>query len=305
MRCALRAGAAVVLSALGCAAQAASALEGGWRAEEPTAPTAGLDGALRLAAPAGSAEEDVGGGPLAPLSSPSPLIELPVPHHGPAVVSLPLGARSRRPVLVAAHGAGDRPEWQCHVWRRIVGDRAFVLCPRGFPTNPYVPSEETGYFYTTHHALGREITLALGALAARFGDHVDLEAPAYAGFSQGAIMGAILLPGHPARFSRAALIEGGYGLFHEWNIPVAQAFRRRGGQRVLLACGRPRCVEQARVSAGYMRRTGLEARVLYAAGAGHSYGGVMEEEVRKAFAWLTEGDPRWGRPGQRAWDERP
>ena len=234
-----------------------------------------------------------GAEPSAPLAARAPFLDLPVPHHHAAVVSLPLGAAAPRPVLVAAHGAGDTPEWQCQAWRRIVGDRAFILCPRGFPMNPYVPAAETGYFYTTHHALGREITLALEALRARFPEHVDAAAPAYAGFSQGAIMGALLLPNHPARFVRAALVEGGYGLFQEWNIPVAQSFKRRGGSRVLLACGRPACVEQARVSAGYLRRAELEARVIHAQGAGHSYGGVMGEELLRAFAWLIEGDPRW------------
>lgn len=231
--------------------------------------------------------------PLSPLEAPGPFLDLPVPHHRDAVVSLPLGATTPRPVLLAAHGAGDRPEWQCQVWRGIVGDRAFILCPRGFPMNPYLPPGETGYFYTTHHALGREITLALEALRARFPEHLDAEAPAFAGFSQGAIMGALLLPNHPARFTRAALVEGGFGLFHEWNIPVAQRWQRHGGVRALLACGRPECVDQAQVTAGYLRRGGVEARVVHAEGAGHSYGGVMEEDLRRTFAWVIEGDSRW------------
>jgi predicted esterase len=231
-------------------------------------------------------------GDLAPITG-APFVELAVPNHRPAVVSLPLGATSRRPVLVAAHGAGDRPEWQCHVWRGIVGDRAFVLCPRGFPTNPYVPPEHTGYFYTTHHALAREIGLAFEALVKRFPDHVDPKDPVFAGFSQGAIFGALVLPRHPVRFARAALVEGGYGFFHEWNIHAAQTWTNRGGVRVLLACGRVRCVEQATPTAYYMKRGGLDARILHAEGAGHSYGGRMEIAVREAFGWLIEGDPRF------------
>jgi len=256
----------------------------------PQDPAATSSRAKASAPRAASAPPD---GP-APLTSPgSPFVELPVPNHRPAVVSLPLGATSRRPVLVAAHGAGDRPEWQCHVWRGIVGDRGFVLCPRGFPTNPYVPPEHTGYFYTTHHALAREIALAFEALVKRFPDHVDPNAPIFTGFSQGAIMGALVLPRHQVRFARAALVEGGYGFFHEWNIHAAQTWTNRGGLRVLLACGRVRCVEQATPTAYYMKRGGLTARILHAPGAGHSYGGSMEVAVRDAFGWLVEGDPRW------------
>lgn len=278
--------------AAGCLVAPASVPDG--RAEQPAPPPLAADAPAdaRAAAPASQGTEP-GRGALPRLTSPAPFIDLPVPGHRPAVVSLPLGATSRRPVLVVAHGAGDRPEWQCHVWRGIVGDRAFILCPRGFPTNPYVPPEHTGYFYTTHLTLGREITLALEALRERFPEHADLDAPAYAGFSQGAIMGAMLLPNHPAKFARAALVEGGYGLFQEWNIPVAQRFKSHGGERVLLACGRVRCVEQARVSASYMKRGGLDVRVTHAEGAGHSYGGVMEQSLRATFAWVIEGDPRW------------
>jgi predicted esterase len=258
--------------------------------------TALLAGAVIAATPLPTAHAEPPPSPpaaLAPLAAPSPLVDLPVPNHYDAVVSLPAGATSRRPIIVVAHGAGDRPEWQCELWRRIVQNRAFILCPRGFPTNPYVPPQLTGYFYPTHLALGREISLALEALHERWSDYVDLDAPAYAGFSQGAIMGANLLPNHPARFARAALVEGGYGLFDEWSVPAAQRFHRRGGRRVLLACGRAKCVADARASMRWLALGGVEVRMVHAVGAGHSYGGAMEREVARAFAWLIEGDPRW------------
>lgn len=179
------------------------------------------------------------------------------------------------------------------MWRRIVGDRAFILCPRGFPINPFVPPAQTGYFYTDHHSLGREISRALEALSAKFKGLVDATSPAYSGFSQGAIMGALLLPNHPARFGRAALIEGGVGSFQEWTIAAAQHWKERGGERAILACGGLRCAEHARVTASYLRRGGLSPQVLYVEGAGHSYGGAIEARLRGSFEWLIEGDARW------------
>src|SRR5262245_33463782 len=56
------------------------------------------------------------------------MMSLPVEGHNPAVVSVPRGATGRMPVLVATHGAGDRAEWHCEIWRDIVGNRGFVLC---------------------------------------------------------------------------------------------------------------------------------------------------------------------------------
>ena len=280
----------LLLVPLGCSAPPPTLPERALPPDPPQAPR--LDGVPRDPPDPTRAPESPAA-VLAPLASPTPFVDLPVPRHGSAVVSVPLGARSPRPVMVIAHGAGDRPEWQCGAWREIVQNRGFLLCLRGFPTDPYAPPQQQGYFFADHHALGREMSLALEALAARWPAHADLEAPAYAGFSQGAIMGALLLPQHPARFGRAALVEGGYGLFQEWNIPVAERWRRRGGQRVLLACGRLRCVEQAGISAFYLGRAGLDARVVHAEGAGHSYGGAMQREVAAAFDWLIEGDRRW------------
>ncbi len=240
---------------------------------------------------------------LPPLEA-EPLVSLAVKRHGTAVVSVPVGATGPRPVIVAAHGAGDRPDEQCRHWRAIVGDGAFVLCPRGFPINPHMPEGQTGFFYTTHHQLGDEVTAALAALAERFPWHADLAAPLYAGFSQGAIMGALLLPGHPARFTRAVLIEGGYGLFQEWNRFAARSFKRRGGERILLVCGRADCAARAAVSARYMRAEGVEARVVTAEGAGHTYLGAVAGEVASAFPWVVAGDARFTATGAKSADGR-
>jgi predicted esterase len=176
-----------------------------------------------------------------------------------------------------------------------VGDQAFLLCVTGSAMYPYEPPSYAGYFYTGHPALGREMSAAFRALQDRFGAHVDAAEPLFAGYSQGAIMGALLLPQHPLRFSRAALIEGGFGFYQEWNVAAARRFAEQGGRRVLLACGRPRCVEQAEKTSRYLRMGGLGARVVHARGAGHSCGSIMERELRQAFGWLVEGDGRFPR----------
>ncbi|MBI4701402.1 MAG: hypothetical protein HY744_09620 [Deltaproteobacteria bacterium] len=227
--------------------------------------------------------------------APGPFAELPVPGWEPAVVSLPAGAPGPRPVLVATHGAGGRAEQHCQLWRGVVGDRAVVLCPRGRPINPHGPGSPAaaGYFYPSHGALGAEVSAALDALRARFPDLVDPEAPLFAGYSQGAVMGALLLPDHPARFARAALVEGGVGELAEWNVPVARRWREHGGRRVLLACGRAQCLPQARESARRLARGGVEAQVLYAAGAGHSLREPLPRLLGEAWGWLVAGDPRW------------
>lgn len=229
------------------------------------------------------------------LNAPSPFVELVVPGYHEAVVSLPLGATSPRPLLVAAHGAGDRAEWHCELWRSIVADRAFVLCPRGRRTDERVPHAEAGYYYPDHFALDKEVQAAISALRERYRPYLDDARAVYAGFSQGAIHGALLIALHPEQFPRAALVEGGNGFFGEWSPHAARRYHSGGGERVLFGCGSPACVRTAQRCAGYLTKAGAEARVVHAVGAGHSYGGAMQTELEKSFEWLVAGDPRWAR----------
>jgi predicted esterase len=233
--------------------------------------------------------------PFGSLDSPftSEFTELAVPGHNAAIVSLPRGATRPRPLIVAAHGAGDRAEWHCELWRRIVGDGAFVLCPQGRRTDERVPHADASYFYPHHFALDKEVEAAVRALGERYRELVDAKSAVYTGFSQGAIHGSQVIVLHPDRFPRAALVEGGNGFFNEWSPYAARRFAKGGGQRVLFGCGSPACVRTAEKCAGYLRKTGVEARVAHAEGAGHSYGPPMEDELRENFEWLVAGDPRW------------
>jgi pimeloyl-ACP methyl ester carboxylesterase len=205
-------------------------------------------------------------------------------------VALPLGARSRHPILVATHGAGGHPEAHCQFWRGHLKDKGFILCPRGFPLNIHLPPEEQGFFYPDHHALEREVRAALAALRDQFPAHVDDRGPIYAGYSQGAAMGVLFIAKKPALFERVILIEGG---FDNWNFANGRAFLQGGARRVLFACGRLGCLEPAKRSSGYLKRVGLESRVVYGEGAGHTYGGAVEEALVAALPWFFEGDPRW------------
>jgi predicted esterase len=227
------------------------------------------------------------------LISPSPLVVLSVPGHADAVVSLPLGATSPRPLLVAAHGAGDRAEPHCELWRGIVGDQAFVLCPQGRRTDERVPHADAAYYYPDHFALEKEVKAAVAALGERYREHLDPKAAVYTGFSQGAIHGSQVIVLNPKLFPRAALVEGGNGFFNEWSLYAAKKYRAGGGERVLFACGSPACVRSAERCAGYLKKAGVEARVVHAEGAGHSYGSSMEAELRANFSWLVADDARF------------
>jgi predicted esterase len=240
----------------------------------------------------GRAGADAGApSPVAAASAAQELEALPVPGYADAVVAPP--ADGAGPVLVATHGAWDRPEWHCSLWGRITRGRAFVLCPRGKPANPTAAAADQGFYYVDHLHLDAEVAAAFAALVRRYGDRVDASKPVYAGFSQGAIQGAVMLHRPSVHFARAVLVEGGYGGYHEWGSKAAASFRSAGGERVLLACGREQCAKTSQATTATLERAGVASRIVYVPGVGHSYGDGMEDALARTFAWVAEGDARF------------
>jgi predicted esterase len=215
-------------------------------------------------------------------------VQLAVPGFEPAVLALPEVAVGAQPVLVAAHGAGGEAHWHCELWRKLTGNRGYILCPQGVRiyADRSLPS---GYYFPDHHHLEREVMAAVKALWAHC-PRAARSGLVYAGYSQGATMGALMLVDHADVFSRLVLIEGGTS---EWNIPRAAKFRRGGGQRVLFACGVAHCERGARRSARWLEQADVATRVEYARGAGHTPGGVVAVRLAESFAWLVQGDERW------------
>lgn len=211
------------------------------------------------------------------------LRQLAVPGFEPALLFSPAGS-APRPLVLAAHGAGGGPEWECEYWRRLTRAQAFILCLTGTPFG----GSYSGYFYRDHRALDRELTAA--EQAARAAEPRILAGSGiYAGFSQGATMGTPIITLHANSFPYVVLIEG----FMPWNVPGAQKFARAGGKRVLFACGSKECAKVAQTSAHWFQVAGSEARLEYAPGAGHTPAGPVMERVTAALPWLLQGDPHW------------
>lgn len=224
------------------------------------------------------------------LHNPDPHAFLTVEGHGEAVVSLPLGTRDKRPVVLATHGNYDTPEWQCSIWRDIIENDAFVLCPRGVLRGDSPSRSDPRYQYASNSHLEKEIDAALDSLRSRFPDYVDDGPMVYTGFSQGAIMGAAIMARHPDRYPRAVLIEGGNKV---WYAANAKRFGESGGKRILFACGQWDCKLQSEKASRQLEAFGVAGRVVFSKGEGHTYGGGVATEITAAFDWLVEDDPRW------------
>lgn len=220
------------------------------------------------------------------LTADQPIIELPIENRRAALVSIPLGATEKKPILVAAHGRDDVPQPLCEMWRGVVGDRAFVVCPTGVPSE----NRQGAFTYASFDALSDEIDDALAALRARFPAHADDGPIVYAGFSLGSYQGVRVVNKDPEKTPRVILIEGGHD---PWNDELIAGFADGGGQRVLFVTGQAINEQRSKRVATELQSAGIAARVVHAEGAGHVYTGPVRERIAEAFDWVVEGDERW------------
>ncbi len=224
-------------------------------------------------------------GLLPPLASAGKLVSLAVPGFEDAVVSVPVGARTARPVMLAVHGNYDSPDFQCGMWRSMVEGRGFILCPRGVARRDSPGPDDIRYTYEGKFAA--ELDASIAALRERFGAWVDPGPMIYIGFSLGAILARGYVMRAPSRFDRLILIEGGAS---GWD---ARAMSKAGASRMLWGCGQSPCADAGRAAAEAFERAKVPSKVVYAKGAGHTYGGAVAELIRAEWEWLVTGDARW------------
>jgi poly(3-hydroxybutyrate) depolymerase len=275
------------VSADGCARKATAP------GEPPGAPAARHADAIAPAAKAPPADADAPAADAAPALPPIPgdplFTDLVVPSFPMAVVSVPNGATSPRPLVIVLHGTSDRPDWNCDAWRHVTGARGFVLCPSGdYDPRESTPTDRRFTLRGGAH-LRAYLDAAVAALAARFAGYVDVDRPVVTGFSLGATEIARLALGDPARYSRVGQLEGGAGA---WTAANVAAFAAHGGRRVLFACGSGWCTPPAKAAARRLERAGVQSRVVFAP-VGHTNDRPLQEAIMNELAWFLDGDPRW------------
>jgi predicted esterase len=246
-----------------------------------------FDASTALPAPAAS---------VVPASSDARALEAPwietidLPDGGLAFVAPPSGARARRPIVLAVHGAVDDPGLMCSAFRLVTDVYPFVVCPAGAPVG--APGDGRKYVWRSEDHLASRAHQAVEAVRARYPEHVAMDAPIlYAAFSQGANMAGRLLSSDAEHFPRAVLTEGGYRVFE--NANVARAFAKGGGERVLFTCSQGGCVGAFAASTRTLARAGVAARVEYSGPHGHSMPPAVRDSIRANLPWIVAGMAGW------------
>lgn len=200
------------------------------------------------------------------------------------VVSVPLGAREPRPLMIALHGGGDRPDWACGEWRGMTNAYPFLVCPRG-------PGAESSLGWSSPGDTKARIARAVAATKAMFGSWIR-EAPiVLVGFSMGATQVALLARGDPKTYPRVALSESAYAPDPVMAFPGPWA--KGGGERALLSCTTVGCEGTYRRAGRLIAAQGVPARLNIAGTNRHGIWDVVVQSVRRDWPWLVEGAAGW------------
>lgn len=218
---------------------------------------------------------------LPPLWHDDWLVPLEVPGFRAAEVALPRGAVTPRRVIVALHGYGDRPDWQCGAWTGISEAKMFVLCPTGVP----LPKQVGNFGYKSASETRAEVDAALAALTRRYGPYLSKDPVTLVGFSLGAQRAAHLAADDPARFPRVALVEGGT---RAWSQAFARKFREGGGERILFVCMQLGCRNLVARLANFTEAGPVLARGAYLGNFGHHMSPEVTRGIKEHFGWLVE-----------------
>jgi hypothetical protein len=199
-------------------------------------------------------------------------------------VSLPLGATSPRPLMLALHGGNDRAEWACGEWRGVAGPHPFVLCPRG---------NASGLYWDAPRATATQIELGRVEVASSYAPWSDGGAPrVVAGFSAGAIMAITLVQSGLVEPDALVLSEGGYSQVAD--AAFASSLRAHHVKRVLFSCTtRGACGVAFKDALPKLAREGIDARLNLAPTNQHGMWTEVIESLQSDWPWLVNGIPGW------------
>jgi len=188
---------------------------------------------------------------LRPLASLNRTDQLLVPNFASAAVSVPVGTRWARPIVIALHGQGETKEAICEAFGAVVNAEYFVLCPGlGVVSDANTQSSNC----RSEDCLAEELREGLISLRKRFGRYVARNEVVLAGHGSGAARAVPIALQNPKVFSVVWLVDGGV---REWATALSVAYAQRGGKYLGLACGDRSCEAEALRVTASARTAGL------------------------------------------------
>lgn len=201
-------------------------------------------------------------------------------------VSVPLGTREPRPIMIAIHGGSDKPERACSAWRGVTEAYPFVVCPRGFG------GKESALGWRTSSDTAARIARAVAATKNAFGSWIK-ETPSVvlAGFSMGGSQVALLARGDPKTYRR--IVVGDSAHDPQPALTFSRAWVKGGGERAVFLCTTSGCEPSFRNAARNVATERAPARLNIAPTQVHGLSEPVVQSMRRDWPWLVEGAEGW------------
>ena len=227
-------------------------------------------------------------GERAPLGGFPEQLELLDGRDKVGVVSVPLGAREPRPIMIALHGGSEKPERACAAWRGITEAYPFVICPRGWGGN------ESRLGWRSASDTNQRIARAVAATKTTFGSWVeDTPSVVLAGFSMGGSQVALVARRDPQTYRRVVVGDSAHD--PRPALGFARDWVTGGGERALFLCTTSGCEPSMRAAARNVARERAHARLNIAPTQVHALSERAVQSMRRDWAWLVEGAEGWER----------
>jgi len=199
-------------------------------------------------------------------------------------VALPVGTTSKRPLVVALHGALDQPRMACSEWRALFGPEPFVVCPPGEKLNA------AQYVWGDPKRLRASIERAVKAAETKYPQRIERDGAVWASYSQSGMLSASALEAPGMGFRYAVLFEG---VPHDLHT-LRSAFQHAGVRRALFA-NQQGGWSHAHDAAARLLGPDIEAKhvVIGDGSLGHFIRRETFDGLRAALPWLVAGDPVW------------
>jgi hypothetical protein len=200
-------------------------------------------------------------------------------------VSVPQGATSVRPWMLALHGANDRAEWACGEWRGVIDAYAFIACPHGAASHLY---------WDNAQATLAQVNESRDDIAKNFGAYVraDQSPSVAAGFSMGTSMTIAMVEQGMIAPQALVLVEGGYDRVAAKSFP--RMLREHHVKRVLFVCTtRGACDETYLAALPKLVSAGIDARVNLAATREHGMWAEVISSIKRDWPWLVRDLDGW------------
>lgn len=204
------------------------------------------------------------------------------------VVSVPLGAREPRPIMIALHGGSEKPDRACLAWRAITEAYPFVICPRGWGGN------ELRLGWQNASDTDQRIARAVAVTRKTFGSWVeDTRSVVLAGFSMGASQVALIARRDPQTYRRIVVGDSAHN--PRSALEFAGEWVAGGGERALFLCTTSGCERSMRAAARKVAQERGDARLNIAPTQVHALSERAVQSMRRDWAWLVEGADGWER----------